>query len=299
MGAWQRVFRGVFSVGTAPVGSEQRELAALFLAGPMAALSHRTAAARWGLAVPPSPEVHLTLPAECRMVSVPGLKVSRSRDLGPDQLAVRGLVRLTNVARTLLDLSAELEPKWLRACLDSALRRGASLKWLRGFFDRRGRGHRGMSRLNVLLSEYEAGGAEIPDSVLESFAMELGLFTRAPRSERRGERSGLHPPLIRRTMPTSRGANGGVMGLETILLWAVVGLVAGWLASAVVGGGYGIVGDIIVGIVGAFLGGLVFRALGVSSPFGGLAGTIFVAFIGAVLLLLVLRALSRGAHRRV
>lgn len=89
------------------------------------------------------------------------------------------------------------------------------------------------------------------------------------------------------------------MGLETILLWLVVGLIAGWLASAVVGGGYGLVGDIIVGIVGAFLGGFLFRALDVGTPFGGLAGTIFVAFIGAIVLLLILRAVHRGTPRRV
>jgi uncharacterized membrane protein YeaQ/YmgE (transglycosylase-associated protein family) len=85
------------------------------------------------------------------------------------------------------------------------------------------------------------------------------------------------------------------MGLETILLWVVVGLIAGWLASAVVGGGYGLLGDIVIGVVGAFLGGLIFRALGVGSPFGGIAGTIFVAFIGAVVLLLILRLIRRAS----
>jgi len=86
------------------------------------------------------------------------------------------------------------------------------------------------------------------------------------------------------------------MTLEAFFIWIVVGLIAGWLASAVVGGGYGLVGDIIIGIVGAFLGGWLFRAVGAGTPFEGLAGTIFVAFIGAVVLLLVLRAL-RGARR--
>lgn len=85
------------------------------------------------------------------------------------------------------------------------------------------------------------------------------------------------------------------MSLETFLLWLVVGLIAGWLASAIVGGGFGLVGDIVVGIVGAFVGGFVFRALGVASPFGGLAGSIFVAFIGAVLLLLCLRLIRRAS----
>ena len=84
-----------------------------------------------------------------------------------------------------------------------------------------------------------------------------------------------------------------------ILTWLIVGLVAGVLASKVMGGtGYGIVGDIIIGIVGAFVGGWLFSKLGVSTPFGGLAGTIFTAFIGAVVLLFVLR-LIRGGTRRV
>lgn len=84
------------------------------------------------------------------------------------------------------------------------------------------------------------------------------------------------------------------MEIETILLWAVIGLIAGWLASAVIGGGYGVIGDIVVGVVGAFLGGILFRALGVAAPFGGIAGTIFVAFIGAIVLLLLLRLISRA-----
>jgi uncharacterized membrane protein YeaQ/YmgE (transglycosylase-associated protein family) len=81
-----------------------------------------------------------------------------------------------------------------------------------------------------------------------------------------------------------------------LLTWIIVGLVAGVLASLVVGGGYGIIADIVIGIVGAFIGAWLFRALGVSSPFGGLAGVIFVAFVGAAVLLLILRAV-RG--RRV
>lgn len=89
------------------------------------------------------------------------------------------------------------------------------------------------------------------------------------------------------------GIKGEVSNMS-ILLWIIVGLVAGVLASLVMGGtGYGIVGDIIIGIVGAFVGGWLFTKLGVSTPFAGLPGTIFVAFIGAVVLLFVLR-LIRG-----
>ena len=81
----------------------------------------------------------------------------------------------------------------------------------------------------------------------------------------------------------------------SLLTWLVVGLVAGVLASILMGGtGYGLIGDIIIGIVGAFVGGWLFSRLGVHSPFGGLAGTIFVAFVGAVVLLFILRLIRRA-----
>jgi len=89
------------------------------------------------------------------------------------------------------------------------------------------------------------------------------------------------------------------MGLQTFLIWIVIGLIAGWLASVVVGGGYGLIGDIVIGVVGSFIGGLIFRALHVGAPFGGIAGTIFVAFIGAVVLLLILRLFRAGYSRWV
>jgi uncharacterized membrane protein YeaQ/YmgE (transglycosylase-associated protein family) len=81
-----------------------------------------------------------------------------------------------------------------------------------------------------------------------------------------------------------------------ILTWLIVGLIAGVLAALLVGG-VGLIGDIIVGIVGAFVGGWIFSQLGVSAPFGGLAGTIFTAFVGAVVLLFVLHLVMRGRRR--
>ena len=82
-----------------------------------------------------------------------------------------------------------------------------------------------------------------------------------------------------------------------IVTWIIVGLVAGVLAGLLVGG-VGLIGDIIVGIAGAFVGGWIFRQLGVSTPFSGLAGTIFTAFVGAVVLLFLLHAVMRGRGRR-
>src|SRR6185436_9358501 len=85
------------------------------------------------------------------------------------------------------------------------------------------------------------------------------------------------------------------MTLETALLWVFVGLVAGWLASKIAGSSLGLIGEIVVGVVGAFVGGLLFKELHVTAPFGGLPGTIFVAFIGALALLIVLRIVRRAA----
>ena len=83
-----------------------------------------------------------------------------------------------------------------------------------------------------------------------------------------------------------------------LLTWIIVGLVAGVLASLVMGGsGYGLIGDIIIGICGAFVGGWIFALLGAGTPFGGLAGVIFVAFIGAVVLLFIIRLIRRSTAR--
>ncbi|MFY9826106.1 MAG: GlsB/YeaQ/YmgE family stress response membrane protein [Thermoanaerobaculia bacterium] len=79
-----------------------------------------------------------------------------------------------------------------------------------------------------------------------------------------------------------------------ILTWIIVGLIAGVLASLVAKGGFGIVGDIIIGIVGAFVGSWIFRQMHWHTPFSGLAGVIFVAFIGAVVLIFILRLIRRA-----
>jgi len=78
-----------------------------------------------------------------------------------------------------------------------------------------------------------------------------------------------------------------------LLVWILIGLVAGWLASMVLGRGYGLIGDLIVGLVGAYIGGYLVRALGLHVPLRGIPGMITVAFGGALVLLLVLRVVRR------
>lgn len=74
----------------------------------------------------------------------------------------------------------------------------------------------------------------------------------------------------------------------------IVGLVAGWLAGVIMkGGGFGVVGDIVVGIIGALIGGWLFSTMGVSAG-GGLLGAIIVALIGAIILIFLLRLIKRA-----
>jgi uncharacterized membrane protein YeaQ/YmgE (transglycosylase-associated protein family) len=83
------------------------------------------------------------------------------------------------------------------------------------------------------------------------------------------------------------------MATSALVWFLLVGLIAGWLAGQVMkGGGYGVIGDMIVGVIGALIGGWLFGLLGIHA--GGLIGSIIVAFVGAVVLIAVLRALKRA-----
>jgi uncharacterized membrane protein YeaQ/YmgE (transglycosylase-associated protein family) len=81
------------------------------------------------------------------------------------------------------------------------------------------------------------------------------------------------------------------------IVWIVIGGLAGWLASVLVQGtGLGLLLDIVVGIVGAFIGGVILAALGVGGS--GIWWTFITAFVGAVILLLIIKVLTGGAIGR-
>ena len=83
------------------------------------------------------------------------------------------------------------------------------------------------------------------------------------------------------------------MDLQSLVLFLVIGLVAGWLASRIMRGrGFGLVGDLVVGVIGAFLGGWLFNLLGIS--LGGILGALVTALIGAIVLLYLLRLIKRA-----
>lgn len=82
------------------------------------------------------------------------------------------------------------------------------------------------------------------------------------------------------------------MALESLIIWLVIGAVAGWLAGQIMkGGGFGLVGDVIVGIVGAVVGGWLLPKIGISIG-GGVLGQILNAVIGACLVLFILRLIK-------
>ncbi len=84
------------------------------------------------------------------------------------------------------------------------------------------------------------------------------------------------------------------MTVESLIIFLLIGAIAGWLAGVLVKGyGFGLVGNIVVGIVGAFLAGLIFPAIGLGFG-GGILGSILYATLGAVVLLLVIRVIKRA-----
>jgi uncharacterized membrane protein YeaQ/YmgE (transglycosylase-associated protein family) len=92
----------------------------------------------------------------------------------------------------------------------------------------------------------------------------------------------------------SRIEQEATMDAESLVIFIIVGIVAGWIAGQVVrGGGFGLLGDLVVGVVGALIAGFLFPAIGVSLG-GGIIGAILTSAIGAIILLLILRLVRRA-----
>ena len=85
------------------------------------------------------------------------------------------------------------------------------------------------------------------------------------------------------------------MDVQALIIWLIVGAIAGWLAGMVVkGGGYGLIGDIVVGILGGLFAGWLLPQVGIVIG-SGIIAAIIDAFIGAVILLIALRLVKRAA----
>jgi len=78
-----------------------------------------------------------------------------------------------------------------------------------------------------------------------------------------------------------------------VIWFIIIGIVAGWLAGQIMkGGGFGLLGDLIVGVIGALIGGFLFGLLGISA--GGLIGSLITATVGAIVLIAIVRFFRRG-----
>ncbi len=82
------------------------------------------------------------------------------------------------------------------------------------------------------------------------------------------------------------------MGTESLLVFLLIGIISGFLAGKIMkGAGFGLIGDLVIGVLGAFVGGWLFTALGIAV--GGILGSIVMATVGALLLLFIARAVKR------
>jgi uncharacterized membrane protein YeaQ/YmgE (transglycosylase-associated protein family) len=99
----------------------------------------------------------------------------------------------------------------------------------------------------------------------------------------------LKAPVLRLIKP-----EGTHMALEGIIIWLIIGAIAGWLAGQIMkgGSGYGLVGDIVLGIVGAVVAGWLLPRIGLYIG-GGLVGDIINATIGAIIVIFVVRLVAR------
>lgn len=97
--------------------------------------------------------------------------------------------------------------------------------------------------------------------------------------------------LVKVPNPTSRGNK---MDLRSVVLFVVIGIAAGWIAARLMkGGSFGLLGNLIIGAIGAFLGGWLFKLLGVSMG-GGILGSLATAVVGAVALIYVMRLIKKA-----
>jgi uncharacterized membrane protein YeaQ/YmgE (transglycosylase-associated protein family) len=93
--------------------------------------------------------------------------------------------------------------------------------------------------------------------------------------------------------PSLSTLGGKLVDIQSLIIFLVIGAVAGWLAGLFMrGGGFGLLGNIVVGVIGALIGGFLFGLLGIAA--GGLLGSLIMAVVGAVVLLFVVGLIKRA-----
>jgi uncharacterized membrane protein YeaQ/YmgE (transglycosylase-associated protein family) len=103
-----------------------------------------------------------------------------------------------------------------------------------------------------------------------------------------------HKEARRKNMISAAVVLAAAFSPSGLIIWLIIGLIAGFIANRIMHGGYGLVGDIIMGLVGAFIGGLIVNLL-VPDANLGFISSIIVSIIGACILIALLRAVRRHA----
>jgi very-short-patch-repair endonuclease len=192
-GRLRRLHCGVFLVGPLPV-ARTREMAAVLACGESSVVSHRAAAAMWGIRQPRHGDVDVTVTAR-HPRDKRGVRVHRTRHLDPQDVTRREGVPITTAARTLLDLACTVDGRELARALEEAeVQRLVTRRRLTEMLARH-RGHRGAKTLRAALARYDTPA-----------------FTRS-EAERR------MLALIRAARLPAPGANVHVNGHEVDLLW--------------------------------------------------------------------------------
>jgi very-short-patch-repair endonuclease/predicted transcriptional regulator of viral defense system len=170
-GRLHRVHRGVYAVGHPILTVNGRRMAAVLAARPGAVLSHASAAALWEIRFTSATRIDVTIRSDGGRAKRPGLRIHRATKLRDDEIIVQQGIRVTTVARTLLDLAATLPNRALERALDQAeihdLYDLASLDAMA----RAHRGERGAAALRRAIDE--DGEPTLTDSELEELMVAL------------------------------------------------------------------------------------------------------------------------------
>jgi len=171
-GRWLRLHRSVYALGHAQLTVEGRRFAAVRACGRRAVLSHRSAAATWGL-VAPGGSIHVTIPDDVRRSPPSPICVHTSAALGPDAVTRIGPLPVTTVARTLVDLAPSLTPRRLEDAVNQAELLGLYDGWaLHAMLDAHPT-RAGVAALRALLADLRGVGAPRTRSELERAFLEL------------------------------------------------------------------------------------------------------------------------------
>lgn len=173
VGLWRQIYPSVFKTSSSPFVLEEREMGALLAAGEGAMLSHHSAARYLQLDIRGTSQINIAVPHERRLVPLSGVRFWRARHLDSVHPKQQGPLRLTHLARTILDLASVLNERWLTVAVNAALRQNRShVGWIHRVLKQQRKGRHGAALLEKILLQHELG-VSVPLNPLESLGLQL------------------------------------------------------------------------------------------------------------------------------